>query len=120
LLYHRTPPPGRPKTLPRTRKQRQQAFESLALEHGFSQSSAAGLSTDIDFLMADWGAASSQQRAARVFAGMASHDQSPEGKMLMPLLIELAEAESRMRVRQRLEFIISELSEIGLQDPRKI
>lgn len=118
LLYHRFLPQDEPVPLPDTKQQRQKKIQSLALEHGFPPDAAEKLGVHIDLVLSKWGVLTKHQRIGQIFAGIAHQAPHHDGKMLMPMLVELTNSEPRMRVRQRLNFIIGKLAEIGLSDPR--
>lgn len=120
LLYHQFLPTTQPRPLPPSQNHRQKAIQSLAQEHGFPLSAAETLGVHIESVTSKWGTLNKQQRVGQIFAGIAHQDLSQDGKLLMPLLVELREAEPRLRVRQRLSFIISEIAAIGVRDPRAV
>lgn len=104
--------------LPPSQEKQLAALTELARQCGFPDEKAEKAAHEIDFIKNQWGTASPQQREVHVFAGLAHLDPSPELKQVMLLLVELADQEERMRIRQRYELVISQLKQIGLNDPR--
>ena len=118
LLYQQFAVPNAPVPLPLSREQQLDALAELARQYGFTKEKAEKAAYEIDFIRNKWGTATQQQREIHVFAGLAHLDPSPELKQVMLLLVDLSDHEERMRIRQRYDLVISQLKQIGLNDPR--